>query len=108
MEARADPGLCRTCHSESSCQGCHDRNHVGQSGKKVALHLEQLWDRNVAITTRLVDTVSTPMLFKTVRSNKINPKRLITHRFKMDKILDAYDTFGDAAKTKALKVILEA
>jgi alcohol dehydrogenase len=49
-----------------------------------------------------------PMLFKTVSSHKIDPKLLITHRFKLDKILDAYETFGNAAKTKALKVIIEA
>jgi alcohol dehydrogenase len=71
-------------------------------------HLEQLWDRNISITTRLVDTVSIPMLFRTVGARKIDPKRLITHRFKLDKILDAYQTFGDAARTKALKVIIEA
>jgi alcohol dehydrogenase len=82
--------------------------NIGVHGRKVDLHLEQLWDRNIAITTRLVDTTSTPMLFKTVTSNKVNPKRLITHRFKMDKILDAYETFGDAARTRALKVIIEA
>jgi alcohol dehydrogenase len=48
------------------------------------------------------------MLFKTVGSKKIDPKLLITHRFKLDKILDAYETFGNAAKTKVLKVIIEA
>ena len=77
-------------------------------GKKVDLHLESLWDRNIAITTRLVDTVSIPMLFKIVLSNKIDPKRLITHRFQLGDILEAYDTFGRAAETKALKVIIEA
>src|SRR6204780_2621884 len=82
--------------------------NIGVHGKKVALHLECLWDRNISITTRLVDTVTIPMLFNTVRSHKIDPKRLITHRFKLDRILDAYDTFGNAAKTKALKVIIEA
>ena len=82
--------------------------NIGVHGKKVDLHLESLWDRNIAITTRLVDTVSIPMLFKTVLSNKIDPKRLITHRFKLDRIIDAYDTFGRAAETKALKVIIEA
>jgi alcohol dehydrogenase len=82
--------------------------NIGVHGKKVDLHLESLWDRNIAITTRLVDTISIPMLFKTVLSKKIDPKRLITHRFKLDRILDAYDTFGDAAETKALKVIIEA
>jgi alcohol dehydrogenase len=55
-----------------------------------------------------VDTVSTPMLLKTVQSRKVDPSRLITHRFKLDKIMDAYETFGHAAKTNALKVIIEA
>jgi len=82
--------------------------NIGVHGKKVDLHLEELWDRNISITTRLVDTVTIPMLFKTVSSKKIDPKLLITHRFKLAKILDAYDTFGNAAKTKALKVIIEA
>jgi alcohol dehydrogenase len=82
--------------------------NIGVHGTKVDLHLEQLWDRNISITTRLVDTVTIPMLFKTVGSHKIDPKLLITHRFKLDKILDAYETFGHAAKTKALKVIIEA
>jgi alcohol dehydrogenase len=82
--------------------------NIGVHGKKVDLHLECLWDRNISITTRLVDTATIPMLFKTVASHKIDPKLLITHRFKFDKILDAYETFGDAARTKALKVIIEA
>jgi alcohol dehydrogenase len=82
--------------------------NIGVHGKKVDLHLENLWDRNITITTRLVDTVSTPMLLKSLRSNKIDPKLLITHRFKLDRILDAYDTFGRAADTRALKVIIEA
>jgi len=82
--------------------------NIGVHGKKVDLHLEHLWDRNITITTRLVDTVSTPMLLNTVRSRKIDPKLLITHRFKLDGILDAYETFAHAADTRALKVIIEA
>ncbi|MGO4562470.1 zinc-dependent alcohol dehydrogenase family protein [Rhizobiales bacterium 3FA27D7] len=82
--------------------------NVGVHGFKADLHLEKLWSHNIAITTRLVDTVSTPMLLKTVRSGKIDPKQLITHRFKLDDILDAYDTFSKAEDTRALKVIIEA
>jgi alcohol dehydrogenase len=82
--------------------------NIGVHGTKVDLHLENLWDRNISITTRLVDTVSTPMLLNTLRSHKIDPKLLITHRFKLDRILDAYETFGHAANTRALKVIIEA
>ena len=86
--------------------GGHIAN-IGVHGKKVDLHLDALWDRNISITTRLVDTVSTPMLLKTMCSHRLNPKSLITHRFKFDQILDAYETFGNAAKTRALKVIIE-
>jgi alcohol dehydrogenase len=82
--------------------------NIGVHGQKVELHLETLWSQNIAITTRLVDAVTTPMLLKTVRSGKIDPTRLITHHFKLDQILDAYDTFGRAAETKALKVIISA
>jgi alcohol dehydrogenase len=82
--------------------------NVGVHGTKVDLHLEKLWDRNISITTRLVDTVSTPMLLNILRSHKIDPKLLITHRFKLGQIIEAYETFGNAARTKALKVIIEA
>ena len=68
--------------------------------------MESLWSRNITITTRLVDTVSTPMLFKNVQSRKLDPKKLITHHFKLDDILHAYDTFEHAANEKALKVLL--
>lgn len=82
--------------------------NVGVHGAKVDLHLERLWAQNISITTRLVDTVTTPMLLKTVQSRKLDPSKLITHRFKLEQILDAYDTFGRAASTHALKVIIEA
>jgi len=85
--------------------GGHIAN-IGVHGRSVALHLETLWSKNITITTRLVDTVTTPMLFKTVQSKKIQPKQLITHHFKLSQVIEAYDTFGNAAKEKALKVIL--
>jgi alcohol dehydrogenase len=81
--------------------------NIGVHGAKADLHLESLWDRNITITTRLVDTVSTPMLLSTVRAHKIDPKLLITHRFTLDDILKAYDTFAHAADSHALKVIIE-
>ncbi len=80
--------------------------NIGVHGHKADLHLETLWSQNIAITTRLVDTATTPMLLKTVQAGKIDPTQLITHHFKLDQILDAYDTFGRAAETKALKVII--
>ena len=81
--------------------------NVGVHGVKADLHLERLWSQNITITTRLVDTVTTPMLLKTVCAHRIDPKLLITHHFKLDQILDAYETFGHAADTGALKVLIE-
>ena len=80
--------------------------NIGVHGTKVDLHLEDLWSQNITITTRLVDTVTTPMLLKTVQANKLAPGKLITHRFPLDKILVAYEVFGNASDTKALKVII--
>jgi alcohol dehydrogenase len=80
--------------------------NIGVHGKSVNLHLETLWSKNITITTRLVDTVTTPMLFKTVQSKRLQPSQLITHRFKLDQIVEAYNTFENASKEKALKVIL--
>ncbi len=82
--------------------------NIGVHGVQVALHLERLWDRNISITTRLVDTVSTPMLLAVVAARRIDPTLLITHRFTFDHIVEAYDTFANAAATKALKVLIEA
>ena len=82
--------------------------NIGVHGMPVTLNLESLWDRNISITTRLVDTFCTPMLLKVLKAGKIDPKLLITHRFKLADILEAYETFENAAKTKALKVIIEA
>ena len=82
--------------------------NIGVHGTKVHLHLENLWDRNITITTRLVDTVSTPMLLNILLSRGIDPTRLITHRFRLEHVLDAYETFAHAAETRALKVVIEA
>ena len=80
--------------------------NVGVHGKSVELHLETLWSQNISITTRLVDTVTTPMLLKTVQSKKLNPQLLITHHFELQDVVKAYDVFQHAAKENALKVIL--
>lgn len=80
--------------------------NIGVHGTSATLHLETLWAHNVTITTRLVDTETTPMLFKNVQSGKLDPRQLITHHFELDRIMEAYDTFANAEKEKALKVII--
>ena len=104
IEAVGIPDTFDICQSIVAAGG-HIAN-VGVHGKSVELHLEKLWSSNITITTRLVDTVSTPMLLKTVQSGKLQPRQLITHHFSLNEIKRAYDTFGNAAKEKALKVIL--
>lgn len=106
IEAVGIPATFELCESIIG-PGGHIAN-IGVHGKSASLHLETLWAKNITITTRLVDTVSTPMLFKTVQSKKIQPRKLITHRFKLEEIVKAYDTFGRAAEEKTLKVILNA
>ncbi|HEX6428513.1 MAG TPA: zinc-dependent alcohol dehydrogenase family protein, partial [Niastella sp.] len=104
IEAVGIPESFELCQSIVAAGG-HIAN-VGVHGKSVSLHLETLWSKNITITTRLVDTVTTPMLLKTVISKKIDPSQLITHHFALSDIINAYDTFDHAAKEKALKVIL--
>jgi len=82
--------------------------NIGVHGKPVLLHIEKLWDRNATLTTRLVDTVTTPLLLKALQAGTLEPGQLMTHRFAMNDILTAYDTFGNAAKHLALKVALHA
>jgi alcohol dehydrogenase len=104
IEAVGVPASFELCQDIIGAGG-HIAN-IGVHGKSVELHLEKLWSQNITITTRLVDTVSTPMLLKTVEGKKLQPNRLITHHFKLNDIINAYETFGNAAREKALKVIL--
>jgi alcohol dehydrogenase len=85
--------------------GGHIAN-IGVQGKPVQLNLDKLWSHNITLTTRLVDTVTTPMLLKTVVSGKVQPQQLITHHFTLADVMKAYDTFGNAAEERALKVII--
>jgi alcohol dehydrogenase len=80
--------------------------NIGVHVAKAELFLDKLCDRNVSITTCLVDTSST-LLFKTVRAGRLDPRNLVTYRFTLERALDAYDTFSRAADAHALKVLIE-
>ena len=80
---------------------------VGVYGHSVDFQLQKLWIQNITLTTGLVSTNTTPMLLKTVSSGMLDPKKLITHHFKLDEIIKAYSVFGNANKEKAMKVIIE-
>jgi alcohol dehydrogenase len=80
--------------------------NIGVHGSPATLHLETLWIRDVTVTTGLVDTYSTPTLLKLVGTHQIEAARFATHHFSLDQMLEAYDVFGRAADTGALKVVL--
>jgi alcohol dehydrogenase len=85
--------------------GGHIAN-IGVHGQPATLHLEDLWIRNVTITTGLVDTYSTPTLLRLAQGNQIDADRFVTHHFTFDQFEEAYDVFARAADTGALKVVL--
>ncbi len=80
--------------------------NIGVHGHPVSLHLERLWTRDVTITTGLVDTYTIPQLMKLVSSGRLDPTVFATHHFTLQDTMAAYDTFADASKTAALKVVL--
>jgi alcohol dehydrogenase len=86
--------------------GGHVAN-VGVHGHPATLHLETLWTKDLTITTGLVDTFTTPRLLQLIAAGRLDATPFATHRFALDKTLDAYDTFAAAAETDALKVVLE-
>jgi alcohol dehydrogenase len=104
IEAVGVPATFELCQDIVAAGG-HIAN-VGVHGKSVSLKLEKLWTRNVTITTGLVDTNTTPMLLKTVAAGRLKPRKLITHELEFGEVMKAYDTFANAAKEKALKVLL--
>lgn len=80
--------------------------NVGVHGKPATLHLEDLWIKDVTITTGLVDTYSTPTLLKLVAGGQIDVDRFVTHRLPMGEFMEGYDVFARASETAALKVVL--
>jgi alcohol dehydrogenase len=104
IEAVGTPATFEMC-TELVRPGGHVAN-VGVHGKPATLHLETLWIRNLTITTGLVDTNSTPTLLKMLASGQLDTSGFVTHRFGLGEMLEAYDVFGQAADTGALKVAL--
>jgi len=81
--------------------------NVGVHGKAATLHLEKLWIKDVTITTGLVDTRTIPQLLSLIEGGRLDPTVLATHHFPMDEAMEAYEVFGNAAKSHALKVVLQ-
>ncbi|NED12853.1 zinc-dependent alcohol dehydrogenase family protein [Streptomyces sp. SID9124] len=104
MEAVGVPEAFDTC-TRMVRPGGHVAN-IGVHGKPATLHLEELWIKDITLTTGLVDTSSTPMLLRMLAADRLPTSRLVTHRFELGQMEEAYDVFGRAADTGALKVVL--
>lgn len=85
--------------------GGHVAN-VGVHGAPATLHLEDVWIKNLTITTGLVDTRSTPTLIGLVATHQLDTSAMITHRFGLDEFEAAYDVFSRPNETGALKVLV--
>jgi alcohol dehydrogenase len=81
--------------------------NIGVHGAPTTLHLEELWIKNITITTGLVDGTTVPMLLQLVQSGKVAGELFGTHEFRLDDIMSAYETFANAAETNALKVVIK-
>ncbi len=80
--------------------------NIGVHGEAATLHLEELWIKDITITTGLVDTYSTPTLLKLVAGGQVDAGKFVTHHFELDQFMEAYDVFSRAADTGALKVVV--
>ena len=58
--------------------------NIGVHGRSVTLHLEELWIKDVTVTTGLVDTYSTPTLLKLVANGQLAAEQFATHHFALD------------------------
>jgi alcohol dehydrogenase len=81
--------------------------NIGVHGKPATLHLETLWIKDVTLTTGLVDTSTTPTLLRLLASGHLDPSPLVTHRFGLHEMEDAYDLFSRPDETGALKVVAQ-
>ena len=104
IEAVGVPATFELC-TEIVRPGGHVAN-VGVHGTSVQLDLQNLWIQNITISMGLVNTDTLPMLLKLVAQHKLPVEKFVTHRFALDEVIKAYEAFGNAAETHALKVVM--
>ena len=80
--------------------------NIGIYSKSVELHKEILWTRNITIRMGVVNTNTIPVLLRMIQACKLDPTKLITHHFRLDEIVKAYEIFKNAAREQAIKIVL--
>ncbi|ENY53762.1 Alcohol dehydrogenase [Metamycoplasma alkalescens 14918] len=81
---------------------------VGVHGKPVNFNVQNLWIKNITLTTGLVNTNTLPMLINAVSTGKLPVSDLITHRFNLSDMMQAYETFINASDNEAMKIFIDA
>ncbi len=104
MEAVGTPETFELC--TELVRPCGRVANIGVHGAPATLHLESLWIKDITLTTGLVDTSTTPMLLRLLAHHQLEVSALVTHTFELDQMVEAYDVFGRAADTGALKVVM--
>jgi alcohol dehydrogenase len=100
-------GNAATCELAQAIIGPGGRMaNVGIYSKSVELHKELLWTRNITIRMGVVNTSSIPVLLKMISAGKLDPTPLISHHFRLDEIVHAYEIFKHAAQEHAVKIVL--
>ena len=80
--------------------------NVGVHGKPVTFHLEDLWIKNITLTTGLVNGTTVGTLLELLAHGKIDAGAFGTHSFQLDQMVDAYEVFANADTHDALKVVI--
>lgn len=82
--------------------------NIGVHGAPVEFPMEALWIQNLVVSMGLIDATSTSTLLKMVASGRIASEKMGTHTFALNDIDKAWDTFQNAGREEALKVVLKA
>lgn len=80
---------------------------VGVHGKPVKFQLQDMWIKNLTVTTGLVNANTTGMLIKAVQNSDLPITSLATHHFTWDQLDQAWETFSHADTHQAMKVIID-
>jgi alcohol dehydrogenase len=104
IEVVGHPATCELCQNIIGAGG-HIAD-IGVYSKSVELNKHILWTKNITLRLGTVNTITIPLLMKTVQKGKLDPQQLITHHFDLNEIMRAYDVFMNAAQEQAIKIIL--
>ncbi len=81
---------------------------IGIFSKGVEVNKPELWTRNVTIRMGVVNTNTIPVLMKMIKAGKLDPTQLISHHFRLDQVVAAYEIFKNAAQEQAIKIVLSS